>query len=512
MTTGWRSASRAPSVPAQGTATSDRGTGTVVLLAVLAVSTLAVAILTNGNIAATLAPAFAFLLVYTLVKLPLRYPWLVYIALVMTLDTPAEPFATGEYKSPLRPIAVALSSQLKNVFPSGALVMSGLDLFIVGSLLVHAIRRAKGSPLDREGFVPTPFPLFAVNWLCLVAVLIATVFGLATGGVFRFALWQIQRNIYLPLVFVVAQAVFPSPSNFKGYLRLLVGVACIRAFLAIWFRFDYPEVEYTTSHSDSMVFGTVTCFLLIRMLHGATKRETWLSIPVLGLIGWGMVANDRRLVWVEIGAAFAFVYFMSPWTLLKKRFAQTVLGSLPIIIAYIAVGWQSGNGIFRPVGILRSMVDSKSDGSTLWRDLENFNLVTTFIHHPVLGTGFGHPFEMAVWMPDITGSYELEPYVPHNSVVGLWAYTGYVGFTLMWMIPLVGAYLAARTYYLSKEPFDRTVSLTTFCCVVIYLLQCYGDMGLGSVISVLLISPSLAMVGKLAVKVGAWPRFTRERG
>ncbi|MES1187733.1 MAG: O-antigen ligase family protein [Myxococcales bacterium] len=485
---------------------SQRPLTPLVLMGFLGVSTLALAVLTNGNVAASLAPVFGFLAVYTVTKLPLRYLWLLYTGLVMSLDTPAEPFAAGEYHSPLRPLAVVLSSQLKNVFPMGALVMSGLDLLIIGTLLVHAARRMRESPLDRDGYVPAPMPLFVANWACLVAVVLATLWGVATGGAFRFALWQIQRNIYLPLVFLIAQAVFPSPANMKPYMRLLIVVACVRSVLAIWLRFDYPEVEYTTSHSDSMVFAIVWCYLLIRLLHGATKREKWITWPVLALVAWGMVANDRRLVWVELGISFVFVYFMSPWNLLKRRFAQIVLGSIPLVVVYIAAGWQSGSGIFKPVGILRSMADSKSDGSTLWRDLENFNLVTTYTHHPILGTGFGHPYEMAVWMPDITDTYELEPYVPHNSVVGLWAYTGYIGFNLMWLIPLVGAFVAARAYYYSTKPFDRTIALTCFCSVVIYVLQCYGDMGLGSVISVLLLSPPFAMVGKLAVEVGAWPR------
>src|SRR2546426_2923314 len=40
----------------------------------------------------------------------------------------------------------------------------------------------------------------------------------------------------------------------------------------------------------------------------------------------------------------------------------------------------------------RTVVDSDIDRSTWFRDVENFNLVHTFRQHPVLGTGFGHPF------------------------------------------------------------------------------------------------------------------------
>ena len=43
------------------------------------------------------------------------------------------------------------------------------------------------------------------------------------------------------------------------------------------------------------------------------------------------------------------------------------------------------------------------------------------MQNPLVGSGFGHPFIERVKLPDVTASYELEPYVPHNSVIGLWA-------------------------------------------------------------------------------------------
>jgi hypothetical protein len=480
----------------------------VLLATLLGAATLGAAVLGNGNIAVAFAPAFAFLLLYALGKLPLRVLWFGYIALVLLLDSPVEPFAENKYHSPFRPLAIILSAQLKTVIPVGALVMSGLDLMIVSTLILHTIRRLKESPLDRDGYEPTPLPMFVVNWLCLLGIIWVTVWGIGNGGNVRFVQWQIQRNIYLPIVMMVAHWVFPGPAQMKPFMQMLTVIACVRSVIAIWLRFGYPEAEYTTAHSDSVIFAIVFCFLLLRLLHGgATRGEKWSAAPILGLLSWGMVANERRLVWVEIAVALLFVYFMSPRTLLKRRIAQITLGSIPITSVYIAAGWgSSGTGVFAPVGTLRSMVDSKSDGSTLWRDLENFNLAATFAHHPVFGTGFGHPYELKVWMPDITHLYELEPYLPHNSVVGLWAYAGYVGFTLIWLVPLMAAFICARAYYASKTPYDRTISLTAFCGVVVYLLQCYGDMGLGSIPVLLVVATTVAMVGKLAIQNGAWPR------
>ena len=38
------------------------------------------------------------------------------------------------------------------------------------------------------------------------------------------------------------------------------------------------------------------------------------------------------------------------------------------------------------------MTDSEANTSTLWRDLENYNLVSTYPRAPLLGLGFGRPF------------------------------------------------------------------------------------------------------------------------
>ncbi len=473
-------------------------------VALLSLMTLAAIFVTNGNIVVGLAPSILVLVVYAVAKLPLRYPVMFIFAVIFTLDTPAEPFAGGKYQSPLHLVSELLTAQLKHVIPGSGLIITGLDLFIVGAFLLHGYRRATRSKLDRDDYTPTPIPLLVAAWVCLAGIAMAWLLGLATGGSFRFSLWQVQRNLYLPLMFLLFQAAFPSPRQFKPYFAMLIVIACLRSVMALWLREQFPLEEYATSHSDSMLFGTVTCLVVIRLMHGTNRRERFRLVLILLLLIVGMVENERRLVWVQIAVALAFVFVMTPWSSFKVKLIRRVLYSLPIVLGYLAAGWNSSSSVFAPVATVRSMVDSKSDGSTLWRDLENFNLVMTFRRTPLTGTGFGHPFDMIQPMPDITAHYELEPYVPHNSVVGLWAYTGYVGFTMLWMILLVGCYLSARTFYVARERDDRTAALTTFCALVIYMLHCYGDMGLGSWVAICLICPLLALVGKLAVKVGAW--------
>lgn len=479
----------------------------VALIAVLFLASLGTAAVSNGRIVAAVAPTLAFLVVLVLWKIPLRYSMYTVIFLIMTVDTPAEPFASGLWKSPLQPIALFLMSQLKNMLPSGALVMTGFELFVWGVLLVNGWRRARGSLLDRDDYVPLPRPVIIGSWLYVSAMLLASVLGLAAGGQFRWLLWQVQRNVGLPVALFAFAAAFPSPRGYSTYMRLLAIAAHIRAVLAVVLRFKFPDVEYTTSHSDSMLFATVTCYYLCRVNAGVSRGEAQRIVLSLIVLIAGMIGNDRRLVWVQLAMALTFVALMTPRNRFKVKVARTVLTILPFALMYAAAGWNSHSGVFAPVHMLRSVVDSKSDLSSLWRDLENFNLVATFSKNPLTGTGFGIPYLLKTPMPDITNSYELEPYLPHNGVLGLWAYTGYVGYTMSSMFLLVGFFLAARASYRAPDREGKVMSLTTFCSILAYTLQCYGDLGIGSWVGICLVGPSMVFTGRLATDVGAWPRF-----
>jgi len=88
---------------------------------------------------------------------------------------------------------------------------------------------------------------------------------------------------------------------------------------------------------------------------------------------------------------------------LKRKLARLAVYSLLPLLLYGRVGWNSQSAVFSPVQKVRSMVDADRDASTLWRDLENFNLISTYADNPVLGSGFGH---LAVGVPDVYATCE----------------------------------------------------------------------------------------------------------
>ena len=105
---------------------------------------------------------------------------------------------------------------------------------------------------------------------------------------------------------------------------------------------------------------------------------------------------------------------------------------------------------------MRSIIDSKSDTSTLWRDIENYDLISTIKENPVFGTGYGHGYLEVIQLPPV--DYALERYCPHNSILGLWGYCGYFGYAAMTLLWVVGAYFAMRSYYTAKSPIDRAAA------------------------------------------------------
>ena len=288
--------------------------------------------------------------------------------------------------------------------------------------------------------------------------------------------------------------------------------ACIKAVLAMYIRGTVAPpagastLEYATTHPDSMLFAGAFCLVVALLIESFNKKRAVMALFVLPLLIAGMVANTRRIVWVELAVALFALYSLTPWTRARRAITRAVIVASPVLLIYFAVGWGASSEGFAPVEIARSVVDSDSNQSTEWRDWENYDLVYTVRQNPLLGAGYGHGYIELVKLPDISQVYSLYRYIPHNSILGIWAYGGIVGFAALWMVYGVAIFFAARTYRKARGPGDRVGVLAGTAVVVVNLAHCYGDMGLGTWTSVFTVAPALAVIGQLAVATGAWPQ------
>jgi hypothetical protein len=389
---------------------------------------------------------------------------------------------------------------------------SGMDMFLVTLFVIAAFRKANGNRIDSAGRLVTPRPLVRLAYLSFLGMGFVWVNGMLRGGDFGMSLWQIDRVIYLPAIFLLFQIGLRGPQDFRALARVVLMAATYKAFLALYVSqtvFKYPygpsipvKIDCATTHHDSMLFALAFALLVLIGMERVGRSPWRLPAILLPILVVGILSNNRRIAWVQIGFVLVSIFLVTPDSAFKRRLWRVGKLLAPVVLLYTAVGWGSHANIFKPIQSLRSVIDSQSNASSFWRDIENFNLMQTLKADPVLGSGYGVPYDEIVALPAV--DYSLEFYAPHNAILGLWAYGGVIGYTMLTLLWSGGVYFAIRAFRAAKTGEHRVAALASFAAVPIYLVQCWGDLGLGTWIGVFLTASGLAVSAKLAVATGAW--------
>jgi O-antigen ligase len=463
------------------------------------VATAAAAIAGNGNVVVATLPVAAAALLVTVWFVPIRISLLGLVFLGLALD------GDGPLDSPVAPLGNLLNlTNLNKFVPIPALAVPAMTLALGYVLVVHLYRRLSLSRIDEVGRVGFASPMPVAMAVSVLTVVAEIANGYRTGGDLQMAKIQVQDFLLLLLVAYLFASTLRGLRDYRVLGIVILAAACSKALMALWvFSAVYPRPAVATSHGDSLLFACATIMLIARFAEQPVRRNAMLCLTFLPLLVGAMIANNRRLVWVQVAATLGTLYFISRRTPLKRLVTRSVLLALPLVVAYVAVGWNSNATLFAPVRVFRSVGDADVDASTLFRDLENYNLLVTLRANPIIGTGFGQQFNEQVTTPDISFFKEYR-YLPHNSVLGLWCFTGLLGFTGLFMGPVVGVLFAARSYHWSRVPDQRAAAFTALGMVLTYLIHCYGDIGFSERESIFLVGPALAVSGQLAFSTGAW--------
>ncbi|HEY2031708.1 MAG TPA: O-antigen ligase family protein [Myxococcales bacterium] len=475
----------------------------------LAAVTAAAAVVGNGKILVALAPPLAALLLVAVWQMPLRISALGLLFLSLATEAQGEAL-----KSPLYALGVALHQNLNLTIPIQALRITGIDVILAYLLLIAIVRRVRGDGRDASG-VPVPRALGYAAAASLLTLFALVVYGIATHGDVNQVYWQIHQFALIPVLFFLFRLSSSSLDDQLLLGRVYVAASLVRAAMAIYVRTfvqkDFKLLATATSHADSVLFVTAVAAVLAMFLEKPTRKSLVRLLWTCPIFFWAMYANGRRLAWVELAFVLVAFYLFSPWTRLKRAVARTGVVMLPFFVVYLVVGWQSQSKLFAPAKMVRSVVESKSDRSTEERDVENFNLLETYRSSPLFGLGFGHGYIEAVKGDDISNFFAQYRYVPHNSLLGTIAFAGALGFFGIWLPVALGVFFAVRAYRRARRGVDRAAALTVIASVIVYFIQCYGDMGLVSWTGAFTIGPALVVAGKLAVGVSAWPMPRRRR-
>ena len=441
------------------------------LRAAIALGLLAAAI--KGSIVLAVAPVLLLMVIHFVRFQPLDRLMIVVIAATLGLDHPSEqPFA-GLWHSPIQ---------------------------IFGNLWFHAVRRT-------VSIVPIPLSpaVLVAFWLlfractelvrrpdkgtrlylraCAVAVTAigaAAIYGIARGGDSQQMLYQVT----VPLVTVALGAVaclLATPALLRQLERILLLIAGVRALVCIYvyatvFRRIGGDYLYVSTHSDSVLWVVALALVLGRLIttFRLENQRGRVGLSVILLVA--IIVNNRRLAWVELAVIVVYTFWAVPPRLQALR-GRVALVAIPLVGFYAAIGMSAPpSPIFAPVQALTS-VNSSEDSSTLSREIENSNLMVTIREGGPLGIGFGHEYTETIVGPDISKAFPQYRYLPHNSLLGLIAFAGPLGFVAFWLPLLLGMAAAARLRR-HPSPHLRAASVWLAASIVCFALMAWGDIGL----------------------------------
>ena len=300
------------------------------LLALGALATVAATIIGNGNIAVAAAPALGLADSGVLLIAPLRLPLFALILLCLGLDATTD----GPWDSPLAPIGRLLVHNLAKTIQGANLPFQLFAAVFVFLLVIHAYRRLSGSRIDSLAYRGVAKPLSLAMACSLVAAFAEFANGSLRGGDMQMAKIQIQSFVLTLLLAYLLSVALRGIQDYKIIGRLVLAAACSKAIIAIYVYKRFcptivPKSEVATTHGDSMLFTTATIMLISRFYEQPIRRNACHVRRLLPLLFCAMVANNRRLAWVEIAASIIALVHHRPPVQLKRVITQSLLLSVP---------------------------------------------------------------------------------------------------------------------------------------------------------------------------------------
>ena len=514
------------SVSAAGPRLSYTGTqvGSVLPIAgaVLGMAIVLAAVLADGSFIASGAPVLCVLVAMVWVA-PIRVTLCVAMFIGLAADRPGD--SEGRWASPFVSMGGMMFQNLNKFISIEALKFSGVFLLVACLLVVRGYRVLSGRARDTKGSLQPAAPVIWCVVLAVLTIVASVTFGALRGGDLQMAKIQVQAYLQLLAVAYLFSVSLRGQRDYRFLAAAIIAAACVKAVMALWVRSILPplvsdqwgvlrEMEYATNHGDSLLFACAIAILAGPLFYRPTARHVRGFLLLAPVIVAGIVANDRRIAWAEVAIVMFVLLAMNRQSLFTRRAARIGILASPVLLAYAIVGWSSPSRVFAPVQLVRSLVeaeriDGSIDRSTLFRDVENFNLAYTFQSNPVLGIGFGHPFRQLVQGDDLSIFVEY-PFLPHNSMLGLWSFTGAAGFTGIFAIIVVTLFLGARSHAHATSPHHGIAATAAIGCIGSYAIQLWADIGFSEPPTIFLVGLAIAVTSQLAVTTGAWPSRWRQ--
>ena len=426
----------------------------------------------------------------------MRVRWVLLVTLFLT-------FAC-DFGAPYEQMAGPLSLAHWVLFEAWPDKIRGIDHITV-VCLVLAVRSADGKG-------PRVMPVRNALLLAVGTTIFFFIYGVARGGGAWEASWQVYLMLSGLLMAFAIAAAFRTPEHFLSLWKMILWSGAYRAFWCILFWTFYirngaifPAPEFLTSHDDTVLWVVGLMILILRMIEAPTAGARWKMLLLAIFIGAAVLFNQRRIAWVSLAMGIILLFVLLRPGKQKKRAMRVVYAIMPVVLLYVAIGWGRTERIFKPLQSFAT-VSTQEDNSTKARNVENLGLIATSeASGPLFGTGWGHPYVEVSNHYSIARYFPLWQYVPHNSILGLLAYTGILGFFGYWLIYPTSMFFNARMARFGNTQAIRGIGIIGATTLVVCANQFYGDMGIYYMKSVYILAFAYAIALRLPIMAEVWP-------
>ena len=349
------------------------------------------------------------------------------------------------------------------------LVLTGLAWYVT-------IHRARGVPfrLGRLG-----------GWLLafLAIVGFAWGFGLLAGGDFKTSLWEIRPLFYMGACYLLAANLIETRSQVRivGWIVMLgIGVKALQGLYRylVPFHANLTDVYAVTGHEDALFFDTMLILAIALAVYGGPIRQKLVLWGLTPFMAITLVLTRRRAALVAILAGVASLLITLPprrrvW--LPRLFVPIFLLGL----VYVAAFYNSTSAIAQPVQLVKSLYapgNARDASSNQYRDFEQYDVLVTIRHNPILGVGFGNKYEQP--LPLVPIAFPLRDWIPHNEIWWIWLKTGTIGFVVFWLF--IGSAIIQGSLILRRlrDPYHQALAAMTIAFVCMQIVIAYADLQL----------------------------------
>ena len=427
----------------------------------------------GGHVSILIAVLIIVLLPSAIWRWPQAIPIILLLIACLIEQFPALP--GGAFTNSIR-----LFTSLQDGMGIPHVAINPLELLLVLFAVVYLLKVVPGRRL-----VMPRSPITYAVLVMLVIALVATGYGLLSGGSSTFALWELRPWVYLTAAYFFGALVVTDAPMRRAMLWAFVigtGIKGLQGTVNFFGTLNaVVRPEAILAHEEAFFFGVYAALVAALWAFGEKGRLRFWATLFLPTVLLADIANHRRAAWLIIGAALILLAVVA-WLRTGARrplITKVVLVVLCVGAAYTAAFWNGGGNLAQPARAVRSIVapDARDTGSNQYRALEDINLELNIRQSFPIGKGFGVPINYSVPIIDISSTDALIKYVTHDGVLYVWMRMGLQGMVAFWF--LIGAAIisAARV----ARHGDRAAALVAFLVMAVlvgYVLEGLYDYGL----------------------------------